>query len=73
MTEDAPELDDRPWERPGAVRRDREPHRGELLKGPGVVSLVSGILSLCLLLPCLMALPLGVGVWVASSQCSSAG
>ena len=23
--------DDRPWERPGAVRRDCEPHRGEML------------------------------------------
>jgi hypothetical protein len=29
---DSPDDDDRPWERPGAVRRDYEPHRGSLLE-----------------------------------------
>jgi hypothetical protein len=41
---DAP--DDRPWERPGAVRRDWAPHRGRLLSILGVLSLNLGVLSL---------------------------
>jgi len=33
MTASDSDDDDRPWERPGAVRRDCEPHRGPLLLG----------------------------------------
>jgi hypothetical protein len=37
--------DDRPWDRPGAVRRDCEPHRGpalRLLGGAGVGLVAAG-------------------------------
>ena len=41
---DGPDNDERPWERPGAVRRDCEPHRGTLLMFLGVMGvLVSGL------------------------------
>ena len=53
--------DPRPWERPGGVRRDCEPHRGRLLHVLGVLSLVCGMLSGCLA-PAILALPLGVAV-----------
>ncbi len=49
-----------PWELPGAVRRDCEPHRGDLL-------LRLSMLTLCLaaaVIPALLAWPLGVAVWV---------
>jgi hypothetical protein len=54
-----PEEDERPWERPGATRRDCEPHRGRLLKRLAGTALILGILSwLCP--PCaLAAVPLG--------------
>ena len=33
----------RPWEQPGAFRRDCEPHRGGLIRGLGLASLLLGI------------------------------
>ena len=39
------EPDDRPWERPGAVRRDAEPHRGGLLFLLATVPTVGGFLG----------------------------
>jgi hypothetical protein len=44
MTDEVHE-DDRPWERPGAVRRDAEPHRGQLLQLLGVAGLMCGFFS----------------------------
>ena len=42
-----PDLDDpRPWERPGAVRRDAAPHRANLLAVLGRLSLAFGLRSL---------------------------
>jgi hypothetical protein len=59
--------DDRPWERPGAVRRDCEPHRGQTLEVLGTVSLACGALSLFMGLPALLGLPLGAAVlWLSS-------
>jgi hypothetical protein len=44
MSEQLPaDADDRPWEQPGATRRDWEPHRGRLVKGLGTVSLLCGL------------------------------
>jgi len=57
--------DDRPeWERPGAVRRDCEPHRGGLV-------LVLGIIGLCLSFPhilAVMGLPLSLAAWIMGSS-----
>jgi hypothetical protein len=40
------EVDDRPWEEPGEVRRDIEPHRGGLVLTLGIVGLVmAGVMS----------------------------
>ena len=60
---DSPE-EERPWEEPGAVRRDCAPHRGPLLQTLGTVSVVCGFLSWCLFFPGLVGLPLGAGVSV---------
>jgi hypothetical protein len=38
----------RPWEQPGAVRRDCSPHRAGLLRALGTAARVCGLLSLCL-------------------------
>jgi hypothetical protein len=51
----SPEPDDaydpRPWERPGVVRRDCEPHRGDRLKRLGFFALLGGLLLLLLAAP----------------------
>src|SRR5262249_35024723 len=41
-----PHEDDRPWERPGAMRRDCEPHRGGFLYILALVSLFGTVLVL---------------------------
>jgi len=57
----------RPWELPGAVRRDCEPHRGKLLVGLGVVIVLLGLGS-CGCAPIgLVTLPLALGVWRLAS------
>ncbi len=64
--EDLGDEDDRPWERPARipVRRDCEPHRGNVV-------LALGIVSLCLLV-CwplsVVALPLGITAWVMGAR-----
>src|SRR5690348_3851263 len=57
----------RPWEQPGAVRRDCEPHRGPLLSRLAVVSVLLGLASLCFVPVGLVAVPLAVGVWCTAS------
>src|SRR5262245_40727867 len=57
-----------PWERPGFVRRDCDPHRGEPLALLGSVSLLFGVMSLCLCLPALIAVPVGAAVWVTARR-----
>jgi len=56
-----PASDDRPWERPGAVRRDCQPHRAPLLLALADASLLLGALSLCLGFPTLAAFACGAG------------
>ena len=60
--------DDRPWEQPGAVRRDCEPHRGDVLLGLGRISLACGLLSLCLCVPAAISVPLGLVVWLLAER-----
>jgi len=59
-----PDGGDRPWERPGAVRRDCAPHRGRLLGVLGGLALVCAALSTALL--CLVPPPLGLEGFVPS-------
>jgi hypothetical protein len=55
--------EDRPWERPGVVRRDRVPHRGRLLRGLGVAAVIFGLLALPLAIPGVIALALAYAVF----------
>jgi hypothetical protein len=69
LSRDAPpEADDRPWERPGAVRRDCKPHRGEFLRSLGMFSMVWGILAVCT--PWAAPVPwlTGIPVWIMASR-----
>jgi hypothetical protein len=59
-----PEGEERPWEEPGAVRRDCAPHRGTFLAVLGAVSLACGFFSCCLVVPGLVGLPLGLATLV---------
>src|SRR5690348_2510613 len=59
-----PEGGERPWEGPGAVRRDCEPHRGPLLGVLGGLALLCALLSPALL--CLVPPPLGLEGFVPS-------
>jgi hypothetical protein len=60
--------DDRPWEQPGAVRRDCRPHRGDLLVALGNLCLGLGFLSLWFLLPACVAVPLAGVVWLLARR-----
>ncbi len=57
------EEEPRPWEQPGAVRRDCAPHRAELLSALGNTALVCSVLSPCGGAPALLSLPLAISVW----------
>src|SRR5262245_33134122 len=54
----------RPWEQPGAVRRDCEPHRATLLYQLSDMEEGFGFVSLLLGLPSLVGIPFGL--WVRS-------
>ena len=58
----------RPWEQPGAVRRDAAPHRGNWLLLLGRTALAFGALALCLAVPALVGLSLGAAVWVLGQR-----
>jgi hypothetical protein len=60
--------EDRPWERPGVVRRDCDPHRGRQLRVLGAIALVCGILAWLLALPGVIGLPLSVAVLIVSNR-----
>ena len=64
MADDPPECEDRPWQRPGAVRRDCEPHRAGLLRALSVAALLCAGLAGCLALPTIGGLVLGAAVWL---------
>jgi hypothetical protein len=56
--------DDRPWERPGSVRRDCEPHRGALYALLRLASEVCFLLALFCPPFALVALGVGVTTWL---------
>jgi hypothetical protein len=63
LADRTPDADDpRPWEEPGAVRRDCPPHRGLLLMLLGASTLAIGLTSVCLVYTGLAALPLAIVV-----------
>jgi hypothetical protein len=62
------DADARPWEQPGAVRRDCEPHRGHFLKVLGQVSFGFAGFALCAMPAGLIALILGVIVLFSSTR-----
>jgi hypothetical protein len=53
----------RPWEIPGNLRPDCEPHRALLLMLLGAAALACGGLSVLVVVPALAAVPLGLAVW----------
>jgi hypothetical protein len=57
-----------PWKQPGAVRRHYEPHRGPFLHFLGAASVLGGFVSLCICAATLVALPVGVTVWVLAAR-----
>ena len=59
--------DGRPWEQPGAVRRDCEPHRGTWLLALADAGLLVGALSLALGVLAPLGLALGVTAWALAS------
>jgi hypothetical protein len=61
-------LADRPWERPGILRRDYEPHRSNLLITLSSVGLAFGILSLCAFPLSLGSVTLGIAAWVLAHR-----
>ena len=66
-----PEADDpRPWQEPGAVRRDCEPHRGEMLRGLGILSVVMPFTALLVspLIGFIAGVALGLTVWVLAGR-----
>jgi hypothetical protein len=56
----------RPWERPGQVRRDCEPHRGALLDRLGGLSIVFGLLAMVSWAPAFLGLPLAFLVLIVA-------
>src|SRR5579872_5154203 len=53
----------RPWELPGAVRRDCEPHRGELFRRLSLVTSLLAGAGVLFFVPALLALAVAVAVW----------
>ena len=62
--EDQLENEDRPWETPGAVRRDCEPHRAHLVRLIGTISLICGLLSICFGLTGPVGILAGIAAWL---------
>jgi hypothetical protein len=57
-----------PWERPGQVRRDAEPHRGRVLLVLATVSVVCGYLSCCLVVPSFLGLACAIAAFAVSTD-----
>lgn len=64
MSDQPEDGDEPPWERPGVLKRDCEPHRGGLLRLLGVVSLLIGLISLFLVLSAFTGLFLGAVITI---------
>ena|SRR5581483_4002407 len=58
--------DERPWEQPGNIRRDWEPHRASFLWFPGEVSFFCGLFCLCCPPFSLLCVPLAIVVLVSA-------
>jgi hypothetical protein len=58
----------RPWEQPGEVRRDVEPHRAGLLGALAQAALLCGLLSCCFIFTAPVGLALGVTVWALAAH-----
>ncbi len=63
MTVRSDEHKELPWQRPGRMRLDCEPHRADLVRFLGVASLVLGVLAICGGVAGLIGLPLGIAAW----------
>jgi hypothetical protein len=57
-----------PWEQPGVVRLDREPHRGGMLLLLGRIGSLCAMLTPVLLLPGVVGMYLGVIVWRSARE-----
>jgi hypothetical protein len=63
-----PTRDIRPWEFPGNVRRDCDPHRALLLCVLGGAAFGCGFFAIATVVPALIAIPLGLAVWRMSEH-----
>jgi hypothetical protein len=63
-----PKGDDPPWEQPRGFRLDYEPHRGPLLRAFGLVSLVTGFLSFCIVPLAIVPLAVGLSVCLIAGK-----
>lgn len=68
MNPEIDESDVRPWAKPGAVRRDCEPHRGKLIVFAGRLSITMGLTGCCMPLLLLPAWGLLLFALVVSRQ-----
>lgn len=66
--ESKPDDELEPWERPGAVRRDCEPHRGELLARLADLAFILSVCSIFVCVPTFVALPLALTVVLLASR-----
>jgi hypothetical protein len=68
MNGPAERFEDHLWKQPGYVRRDCQPHRGDVLLLLARISLVCGALSLLLFFPAFLSLPLAGAVMVMAPR-----
>jgi hypothetical protein len=57
----------RPWELPGAVRRDCEPHRAKVLARLSLAGATCSLFALFLWVPGLLGVTMGLAVWVMAA------
>jgi hypothetical protein len=62
------DLEQRPWMGEGYIRRDSDPHRGDLLLLWGNIALFCGIVSPCTVIPSLIALPVGLAIMITARR-----
>ncbi len=65
---DAEGEEERPWEKPGQVRRDCEPHRSPLLLLIAKAALVCSLLSICLFIPAFIGFPLAIFAYTLAKR-----
>jgi hypothetical protein len=63
-----PEGSERPWERPGAVRRDVEPDRGRLILALGGLAEFCSVFACLLLVTAPLAIGFGVTAWLMARR-----